>query len=59
MDSDSLLSALGVTFLALLLALGIAMGLINIGSINADTAIKYGWFEYEHKVYRVIPAEVK
>ena len=59
MDSDSLLYALGITFLALLFALGIAMGIINIGSINAGTAIKDGWFEYDHKVYRVIPAEVK
>ena len=59
MDSDSLLSALGITFLALLFALGIAMCIINVGSINADTAIKQGWFEYDHKVYRVMPAEVK
>ena len=59
MDSDSLLSALGITFLALLFALGVAMGIVNIGSINAVNAIKQGWFEYDHKVYRVIPAEVK
>lgn len=56
---DDLLQALGAVFLVLLLAFGLAMGFLNIGTIYANTAIKDGWFEYDHKVYRVVPAEVK
>lgn len=59
MDNEDFLSVLGAVFLVLLLAGGVVMGFLNIGTIHANTAIKDGWFEYDHKVYRVIPAEVK